>query len=124
MLFPLTQERPPTRLSQSQQTASEVLSTQTRSYDASSVPTQKQTTQGVEALLEAPRIAPQFSGLSLGQIRSSRQAPSSVVTEQFLASRISLSPAYFEHTASSRAERISNLYADAPRFRNQLDILA
>ena len=32
--------------------------------------------------------------------------------------------AYFEHTASSRAERISNLYADAPRFRNQPDILA
>ena len=124
MISPLTQERPPTRLSKSQQTSSEVLSTQTRSYDASSVPTQRQTTQGVEALLEAPRIASQFSGLSLGQIRSSRQAPSSIVTEQFLASRISLSPAYIENTAATRAERISNLYADAPRFRNQIDILA
>jgi hypothetical protein len=124
MIFPLTQDRSPTRLSQSQQTTSEVLSAQTRITDASSVPTLRQTTQGVEALLEAPRVSPQFSGLSLGQIRSSRQAPSSIVTEQFLASRISLSPAYIENMAASRAERISNLYADAPRFRNQIDILA
>ena len=124
MIFPLTQDRSPTRLSQSLQTTSEVLSAQTRSYDASSVPTQKQTTQGIEALLDTPRISPQFSGLSLGQIRSSRQAPSSILTEQFLASRISLAPAYIENTAATRAERISNLYADAPRFRNQIDILA
>jgi len=124
MMFPLSQERLPTRLTQAQQTTSEVVSAQTRSYDASAVPTQRQTTHGLESLLETPRIAAQFSGLPSRQIRSNRQAPSAVVTEQYLAARAALSPAYIHNMAAVRAERISNLYADTPRFRSQIDILA
>lgn len=124
MISPLLQERPVTRLTESQRTLADALGQVTRPRDASSMPTLRQTTQGVEALLSSPQISSQFSGLPLSQIRSARQAPSAVVTEQFLAARISSSPGYLHHAASTKAEHISNLYAEAPRFRNQIDMLA
>ena len=58
------------------------------------------------------------------QIRSARQAPSTIVTEQYLQARAASGPVYIQNVSATRTERISNLYADAPRFRNQLDILA
>ncbi len=124
MISPLLQERPVTRLTESQRTLSDALSQVTRPRDASSMPTSRQTTQGVEALLETPRISAQLSGMPLSQIRSSRQAPSAIVTEQFLAARILHAPGYLHHAASTKTEHISNLYAETPRFRNHIDILA
>jgi len=62
--------------------------------------------------------------LPISQIRSARQAPSTVLTEEYLKARSALGPVYIQNMSATRTERISNLYADAPRFRNQVDILA
>ena len=124
MISPLLQERPVTRLTESQRTLSDALHQVTRPRDASSMPTSRQTTHGVEALLSTPRISAEISGMQLSQLRSNRQAPSAIVTEQFLAARILHAPGYMHHAASMKIEHISNLHTEAPRFRNQIDILA
>ena len=88
------------------------------------MPVERQTKRYVEPTDSVSRIFSEQSGLQISQIRSARQAPSAVVTEQFLQARAAYSPGYVQNMAATRAERISNLYAEAPRFRNQIDILA
>jgi hypothetical protein len=46
-----------------------------------------------------------------------------VTSENFLAARASLSPGFVHNAAQSNIARISNMYRDAPRFRNEIDIL-
>ena len=124
MLLPPIHDTPVTRLANSIDTSSRQRRIVSEQVNASDVPTEKQTTLGVDSLLSSPRISAEISGMALNQIRSVRQAPSAVITENFLAARALSMPGYVQNTASVRAERISNLYADVPRFRNQIDILA
>ena len=88
------------------------------------MPSERQTAGYVEPPKPASRIFSEHSGLPVSQIRSARQAPSTVVTEQYLQARAALGPVYIQNMSATRTERISNLYADAPRFKNQIDILA
>ena len=53
-----------------------------------------------------------------------RLAPSTVTTERALEARSLLAPQFQHNVMASLMARTSNLLADAPRFRNQLDILA
>ena len=57
-------------------------------------------------------------------LTSPRLAPSAVTTEQAFQARNLLAPQFQHNVMATRMARTSNLYAEAPRFRNQLDILA
>jgi len=72
----------------------------------------------------ARNILPETGRQSMARIFSSRGAPSAVSAEQFLKSRMSFSPEFVHNEASSRISRTSNLYAETPRFRNEIDLLA
>lgn len=58
------------------------------------------------------------------QIAHPNRAPSALPAEQFLFARQGLAPAYSHNIAATKIARISNLFADAPNFRSQLDIVA
>jgi hypothetical protein len=53
-----------------------------------------------------------------------RLAPSTVTAERALEARTLLAPQFQHNVMATRMARTSNLMADAPRFRNQLNILA
>jgi len=53
-----------------------------------------------------------------------RLAPSTVTTERALEARTLLAPQFQHNVMATRMARTSNLMAEAPRFHNQLDILA
>ena len=57
-------------------------------------------------------------------ISSPRLAPSAISTEQALRARALMMPEFQQNIMATRIQRTSNLYAETPRFRNQLDILA
>ena len=114
----------PTRLSAATERASKSANSHASSDSASLMPAERQTAGYIEPPKPVSRIFSDHSGLPVSQIRSARQAPSTVVTEQYLQARAALGPVYIQNMSATRTERISNLYADAPRFKNQIDILA
>ena len=79
-----------------------------------------------------PRMAPAQRGAELTRdyvrnpmmLASPRLAPSTVTAEQAIQARNALSPQFQHNVMATRMARISNLFAEAPRFRNQIDILA
>ena len=90
---------------------------------ANTVPNMRQTANGLmppESSSAMHRQLPKNTNM----IASPRLAPSAVTAEQALQSRALLMPEFKHNTMASRILRTSNLYAEAPRFRNQLDILA
>jgi hypothetical protein len=68
--------------------------------------------------------APTFGPDSQGRVKTSSAAPSTVTAERALEARTLLGPQFQHNVMATRMARTSNLMADAPRFRNQLDILA
>jgi hypothetical protein len=90
---------------------------------ASLMPTPRQTINGVEAIHPTARSVPDYTDMQHARIYSPRQAPSAITSENFLAARASLSPGFVHNAAQSNIARISNMYRDAPRFRNEIDIL-
>jgi hypothetical protein len=113
-----------TRLATATNKASKSAQSQVSSDSARLMPVERQTFSYVEPTEPISRIFSEHSGLPVSQIRSIRQAPSTVVTEQYLQARAGSSPVFMQNVSSLRSERISNLYADAPRFKSQVDILA
>ena len=114
----------PTRLATANERTSKSAQSATLADSASLMPVERQTSGYIEPSEPVSRIFSEHSGLPVSQIRSTRQAPSTIVTEQYLQARIASGPVYIQNVSATRTERISNLYADAPRFRNQIDILA
>ena len=53
-----------------------------------------------------------------------KQAPSAITSENFLAARAMMNPGHTHNAAQTNIARVSNLYRDIPRFRNEIDILA
>ena len=90
---------------------------------ANLMPTPRQTINGIEAVHPPARTVPDFSNMQHARIYSPRQAPSAITSENFLAARASLSPGFVHNAAQSNIARISNMYRDVPRFRNEIDIL-
>jgi hypothetical protein len=96
----------------------------TQPIAANSVPSQRQTAYGIEAVGITQNQHRQMNRQPATIINHPRLAPSTVTSEQFMSARASLSPGFVQQMAASKIARISNLYADTPRFSAQVDILA
>ena len=114
----------PTRLAAANERTSKAARLPAIEDSAKLMPVERQTNGYIEPAEPISRIFSEHSGLPISQIRSARQAPSTIVTEQYLRARAASGPVYIQNVSSTQTERISNSYADAPRFRNQIDILA
>ena len=92
---------------------------------ANTVPTERQTQFGMP-------VKPNISALSRDYVRQAqpmflshpRLAPSAVSSEQFLSARSLMAPVFKHNIMATKIAHISNLHAEAPRFRDQFDILA
>ena len=124
MYAPMIHNAQPTRLAAATDRTSKSASYAALEDSASLMPVERQTNGFIEPAQPISRILSEHSGLPISQIRSARQAPSAIVTEQYLQARAASNPVYIQNMSATRAERISNSYSDAPRFRNQIDILA
>ena len=124
MYVPMLHDAQPTRLAAATERTSKSANSYASPDSASLMPSERQTAGYIEPAKPISRIFSEHSGLPVSQIRSARQAPSTIVTEQYLQARAASGPVYIQNVSATRTERISNLYADAPRFRNQIDILA
>ena len=69
-------------------------------------------------------LGSQFHKKPLQRIYSPSSAPSAVSSENFLAARALLTQGFVHNIAMTKQARISNLYKDAPEFREQINILA
>jgi len=90
---------------------------------ASLMPTDRQTINGVEVMHPSATLPQNFQDMPHARIYHPKQAPSAISSENFLAARAALSPGFVQNAAQTNIARISNLYRDVPRFRNELDIL-
>tara|TARA_B100000927_G_C16268358_1_gene390410 strand:- start:297 stop:662 length:366 start_codon:yes stop_codon:yes gene_type:complete len=83
--------------------------------------------QGTKAVAPSPQthnLAKEFHQTPLRQIYNPRQAPSAISSENFLAARALMSATFVHNIAMTKEARISNLYKEAPKFRDHIDILA
>jgi hypothetical protein len=87
------------------------------------MPTERQTVYGKPALPISERMRQDYPQRPV-TISSPRLAPSAISSEQALQARTLLTPEFQQNVMATRILRTSNLYAETPRFRNQLDILA
>ena len=88
------------------------------------MPTLPQGTKAVAPSAQPYDLAQEFSRKPLQQIYNPRQAPSAISSENFLAARALMSATFVHNIAMTKEARISNLYKDAPKFRDHIDILA
>ena len=91
---------------------------------ANFVPSLRQTPLGLEPVGTVHQAYREYSKRPASVISHPRYAPSGVTSEQFIDARASMSPGYIHQSAASKIARISNLYADSPRFSQQIDLLA
>ena len=88
------------------------------------MPTLPQGTKAVTPSSQPSDLTREFHQKPLQRIYNPRQAPSAISSENFLAARALMSAAFVHNIAMTKGARISNLYKDAPKFREQIDILA
>ena len=88
------------------------------------MPTLPQGTKAVEPITQPYDLAREFHQKPLQQVYHPRHAPSAISSENFLAARALMSAAFVHNIAMTKEARISNLYKDAPKFRDQIDLLA
>ena len=88
------------------------------------MPTLPQGTKAVAPIAQPSHLAKELHQKPLQRIYNPRHAPSAISSENFLAARALMSAAFVHNTATTKEARISNLYKDAPKFREQIDILA
>lgn len=90
---------------------------------ASNVPTQRQTALGVTPTqqLDASR---RYQAETRREIFSPRLGPSTITAERALEARATLGPRFIHNVMATRILQTSNVMAEAPKFRAQLDILA
>jgi len=88
------------------------------------MPTMLQGTKAVAPSTQPYDLPKEFHQKPLQQIYNPRHAPSAISSENFLAARALMSATFVHNIAMTKQARISNLYKDAPKFRDQIDILA
>ncbi len=88
------------------------------------MPTLPQGTKAVVPSTQTHNLAKEFHQKPLQQIYNPRQAPSAISSENFLAARALMSATFVHNIAMTKEARISNLYKEAPKFRDHIDILA
>lgn len=96
---------------------------QSASFGASAVPNLRQTANGLLPTQPTATMHRQLPHQPV-MIASPRLAPSAISAEQALQSRALLTPEFKHNMMATRILRTSNLHAETPRFRNQIDILA
>ena len=90
---------------------------------ASLVPTLRQTMSGVEIIHPSAHLPQNYHTMPQARIYHPRQAPSAIMSENFLTARAALNPGFIQNVAQTNIARVSNLYRDIPEFKNDLDIL-
>ena len=88
------------------------------------MPTLPQGTKAVAPTAQPYDLKKEFHQKPLQKIYNPRHAPSAISSENFLAARALMSATFVHNIATTKEARISNLYKDAPKFRDQIDILA
>ena len=88
------------------------------------MPTLPNGTKAVAPSTQPFDLAREFHKKPLQQIYNPRHAPSAISSENFLAARALMSATFVHNIAMTKEARISNLYKDTPKFRDQIDILA
>jgi CO/xanthine dehydrogenase FAD-binding subunit len=91
---------------------------------ASLMPTVRQLDAGIQVIDPSVALQKNFTDMPLARVYHPRQAPSAVSSENFLAARAAMNPGFVHNVAQTNSVRISNLYKEAPRFRNDLDLIA
>ena len=93
--------------------------------NANVMPTDRQTSYGVASKSNISSLSQEYTRQPQPMLISHpRQAPSTITSENFLAAKSLLSPIFQHNISATKIARISNLHAEAPRFRDQVDILA
>ena len=90
---------------------------------ANAVPDSRQTFHGLKPINGLDSTRANF-GRQRAMIFSPNLSPSAVTTESALQSRSMMAPEFQHNMLATRIARISNLMAEAPRFKRQIDILA
>ena len=88
------------------------------------MPTLPQGTKAVAPTTQPNDLAREFHKKPLQRIYNPRHAPSAITSENFFAARALMNATFVHNIATTKEARISNLYKDAPKFRDQIDILA
>lgn len=114
----------PTRLSTAIDSADKAIAKTPQLSDATYMPSLRQTAHGIGNLTQSQKKHSEYNHTNLPFIRSRRGAPSTVTSENVLKARAALEKPYMHNIAATKREYISNSYADAPQFRNQLDVMA
>lgn len=90
---------------------------------ANAVPDSRQTFHGLNAVSGVDSTQAKL-GRERTMIFSPNLSPSAVTTESALQSRSLMAPEFQHNMLATRIARISNLMAETPRFKRQIDILA
>jgi len=90
---------------------------------ASLMPTPRETVNGVEVIHPGSALPQNHQTMPHARVYHPKQAPSAIMSENFLAARATLNPGFMQNIAQTNIARVSNVYKDIPRFRNELDIL-
>ena len=123
MFIPPAIEINPVRQRQAENGPSEGLRGAAATSSASLVPTLRQTLSGVEVIHPSSNLPQNYHSMPQARIYHPKQAPSAVMSENFLTARAALNPGFMQNVAQTNIARVSNLYRDIPEFKNDLDIL-
>ena len=92
---------------------------------ANVVPSDRQTMMGLQGKPATEAMTRDYTRqIPTTLIRHPREAPSAISSEQFLAAKSLLGPTFQHNIMATKMARISNLHIEAPRYRDQIDILA
>ena len=91
---------------------------------ANSVPISSAPIPEIAQINASKRVMPEQNNHSFSKIFSTRSAPSTISSESALKARAIYSSEFIHNEAQTRIARSSNLYVEAPRFRNDVDLLA
>jgi len=123
MFIPLATDISPARQRQAENGSSEGARSSAAISSASLMPTLRQTVSGVEVIHPSSNLPQNYHSMPQARIYHPKQAPSAVMSENFLTARAALNPGFMQNVAQTNIARVSNLYRDIPEFKNDLDIL-
>ena len=123
MFIPPHKELLPPQLPRPERSLGHGASDSASTPSASLMPTERQTVNGLEVLHPSSQSGPNYPSMPHARIYHPRQAPSAVLSENFLQARAGLNPGLVQNAPQTNIARLSNFYRDAPQFKNTLDIL-
>ena len=123
MYIPPHNDLVPPRVSRPEKSPSQSSSGSSTPMTASLMPTERQTINGVDVLHASNHLGSNYPNMPHARIYHPRQAPSAVLSENFLQARAGLNPGLVHNGVQTNIARVSNLYKDVPQFKNTLDIL-